>query len=101
MWVSGVSDAPGGESKIGAIGVRVRKWVTFHGLSVNLDPNLEHFSGIVPCGISQFGVTSLKALGRSPCAKTWDQAFRKRFLEVFELNADSDHAAQQQVETAQ
>src|SRR5688500_3176595 len=54
-------DAP--EEKIAAIGVRIRRWVTFHGVSLNVDPDLEHFSGIVPCGVTGFGVTSLADLG--------------------------------------
>jgi lipoyl(octanoyl) transferase len=53
----------GREAKIGAIGVRVRRWVTLHGFSINVDPDLNHFGGIVPCGIAEFGVTSLKKLG--------------------------------------
>lgn len=53
-----------GEAKIGAIGVRVKRWVTMHGFSVNLSPDLSHFGGIVPCGIADFGVTSAEALGR-------------------------------------
>jgi len=57
-------DANGSEAKIGAIGVRIRKWVTLHGLSINVAPDLSHYDGIVPCGISTFGVTSLAALGR-------------------------------------
>lgn len=56
-------DIDGGEAKIGAIGVRVRRWVTMHGFSVNLAPDLAHFSGIVPCGIDTLGVTSLARLG--------------------------------------
>ena len=59
VWV----ETNGGEAKIAAIGVRVRRWVTFHGLSVNVDPDLSHFEGIVPCGIREHGVTSLKELG--------------------------------------
>ncbi|MEM7169623.1 MAG: lipoyl(octanoyl) transferase LipB [Pseudomonadota bacterium] len=59
IWVAGPS---GREDKIAAIGVRVRRWVTYHGIAINFDPNLEHFSGIVPCGISEHGVTSLSAL---------------------------------------
>lgn len=57
-------DADGREAKIGAIGVRVRRWVTLHGLSINVAPDLSHFGGIVPCGIAEFPVTSLEALGR-------------------------------------
>ena len=54
-----------GEAKIGAIGVRVRRWVTLHGFSINVAPDLQHFGGIVPCGIAEFGVTSLEALAKS------------------------------------
>lgn len=57
-------DRQGREAKIGAIGVRVRRWVTLHGLSINVAPDLSHFGGIVPCGIAEFPVTSLKALGK-------------------------------------
>ncbi|MGQ3099713.1 MAG: lipoyl(octanoyl) transferase LipB [Sphingopyxis solisilvae] len=57
-------DANGREAKIGAIGVRVKRWVTLHGLSLNVAPDLSHFGGIVPCGIAEFPVTSLAALGR-------------------------------------
>ena len=55
----------GGEDKIAAIGVRVRRWVTYHGMALNIDPDLDHYRGIVPCGIAEHGVTSLAALGIS------------------------------------
>ena len=71
-------DIDGREAKIGAIGVRVRRWVTMHGLSVNLDPDLSHFGGIVPCGIDEFGVTSLARLGKDVSADQWDEALMKR-----------------------
>jgi lipoyl(octanoyl) transferase len=67
-------DPAGAEAKIGAIGVRVRRWVTMHGFAVNLSPDLSHFSGIVPCGIEEFGVTSLAALGLEVSAAQWDAA---------------------------
>ena len=71
-------DADGSEAKIGAIGVRVRRWVTMHGFAVNLDPDLTHFSGIVPCGIAEYGVTSLARLGLAVGAEEWDGALQAR-----------------------
>jgi len=71
-------DVDGSEAKIGAIGVRVRKWVTMHGFAVNLAPDLTHFSGIVPCGIADFGVTSLSRLGLAVTPEEWDGALRAR-----------------------
>ncbi len=71
-------DAAGAEAKIGAIGVRVRRWVTMHGFAVNLSPHLSHFSGIVPCGIADFGVTSMAALGKPVAPEEWDRALLAR-----------------------
>jgi lipoyl(octanoyl) transferase len=71
------------EAKVAAIGVRVRRWVTYHGVAINLDPELEHFSGIVPCGISGFGVTSLAALGLTTTMAELDGALGATFDEVF------------------
>jgi lipoyl(octanoyl) transferase len=65
------------EEKIAAVGVRVRKWVAYHGLALNVAPELSHFSGIVPCGIADFGVTSLRKLGRQATMTEVDAAFRR------------------------
>lgn len=69
----------GTESKIAAIGVRIRHWVTFHGISINVDPDLSHFNGIVPCGISEHGVTSIARLNPSVTMDQVDEALRKHF----------------------
>ena len=71
-------DVDGSEAKIGAIGVRVRKWVTMHGFSVNLSPDLSHFTGIVPCGIAEYGVTSMARLGIDVAPDAFDEALRAR-----------------------
>ncbi len=74
------TDTPDGrEAKIGAIGVRVKRWVTLHGLSINVAPDLSHFGGIVPCGISEFGVTSLAALSLSSDMSALDEALSRHF----------------------
>jgi lipoyl(octanoyl) transferase len=71
------TDGPGGaEAKVGAIGVRVRRWVTYHGFAVNLAPELSHFSGIVPCGIADFPVTSLDEMGASSKHEHFDLALK-------------------------
>lgn len=67
------------EEKIAAIGIRLRKWISFHGISINVDPDLSHFKGIVPCGISEHGVTSLTDLGRPVSISDVDVALRKTF----------------------
>ena len=77
-------DIDGSEAKIGAIGVRVRRWVTMHGFSVNLDPDLTHFGGIVPCGIAEYGVTSMARLGLKVSAEEWDAALAARFSDFLD-----------------
>ncbi|MEM7399422.1 MAG: lipoyl(octanoyl) transferase LipB [Pseudomonadota bacterium] len=72
------------EEKIAAIGVRIRRWIAFHGFSINVDPDLGHFSGIVPCGITNHGVTSLVDLGLPVGMADVDLALRRRFEDVFE-----------------
>ena len=74
----------GSENKIAAIGVRVRKWVAYHGVSLNVAPDLSHYQGIIPCGISQYGVTSLAALGIKVPMDDLDNALLKNFRHVFE-----------------
>lgn len=69
----------GQEAKIGAIGVRVRRWVTLHGFAINVNPDLSHFTGIVPCGISEFPVTSIADLGLTPAMPALDAALRAHF----------------------
>jgi len=79
IWVA----AGGAEAKIAAIGVRVTRWVSWHGVALNVDPNLNHYGGIVPCGISEHGVTSLHALGIPVTMAEADAALRAAWGEVF------------------
>ena len=72
------------EDKIAAIGIRLRKWVSFHGISINVEPDLEHFTGIVPCGISDHGVTSLVDLGLPVSMDDLDVALQRNFKRTFE-----------------
>lgn len=85
-------DANGREAKIGAIGVRVRRWVTMHGLSINVAPDLSHFGGIVPCGIAEFPVTSLAALGITASMTEVDRALH-RHCDAFLSAIDGGKAA--------
>jgi lipoyl(octanoyl) transferase len=83
---------PGGlaaEDKIAAIGIRLRRWVSFHGIALNVEPELSHFSGIVPCGVSGYGVTSLVDLGLPVTMADADAALRAAFVTVFGQVADS------------
>ncbi len=88
VWVARPDKPPNAdgsprEDKVAAIGVRVRKWVTFHGISINVDPDLSHFDGIVPCGIREHGVTSLVDLGLPVTMEDLDVALRKTFDRIF------------------
>lgn len=80
IWVA---DPMRGESKIAAIGVRVTRWVSWHGVALNVEPDLGHFGGIVPCGLSQYGVTSLAGLGLPVTMAEADAALRAAWEEVF------------------
>ena len=85
VWVKRPDKGDGYEDKIAAIGIRLRKWVSFHGISLNVEPDLTHFSGIVPCGIAEqkFGVTSLVDLGLPVTMDDADIALKKSFGDVF------------------
>ncbi len=85
VWVAHDGD----EEKIAAIGIRVRQWVTFHGISLNVDPDLSHFGGIVPCGVREHGVTSLAALGRVVTMPEVDTVLRIAFEAVFGPTVDA------------
>jgi lipoyl(octanoyl) transferase len=86
IWVA--DPATGTEAKIGAIGVRVSRWVSWHGVALNVAPDLSHFSGIVPCGISEHGVTSLAALGIKASMAEADAALREAWAAVFGTTAE-------------
>lgn len=74
----------GREEKIAAIGVRVRKWISFHGICINVEPNLEHYSGIIPCGIAEHGVTSLVDLGIPATMQDVDAVLKHKWAGIFE-----------------
>ncbi len=83
VWVRRPEKGEGAEDKIAAIGIRVRRWVSFHGISLNVDPDLAHFAGIVPCGVRDHGVTSLVDLGLPVSLAEVDMQLRAAFEEVF------------------
>jgi len=83
VWVRRPELGPSVEDKIGAIGIRLRRWISFHGISLNVAPDLEHFSGIVPCGVRQHGVTSLTDLGIRADMSEVDAALRAAFERRF------------------
>ena len=85
IWVDRGKNCEGktAEAKIAAIGVRVRRWVSYHGISINIHPDLEHFNGIIPCGVKEYGVTSLLDLGVNATFTEVETALRKNFETVF------------------
>lgn len=85
VWVARPDKGPGHEDKIAAIGVRLRRWVSFHGIAINVEPELKHFSAIVPCGVAdvRYGVTSLVDLGLPLTMEDVDVALRQAFEDVF------------------
>lgn len=94
VWVRRPDKGIGAEDKIAAIGIRVRRWVTFHGISLNVEPDLSHFSGIVPCGVVQHGVTSLVDLGLPVTMPEVDSIMRSGFEAIFgkTIGADVDRS---------
>ena len=89
VWVTRPDRPPGpdgrvSEDKIAALGIRLRKWISFHGLSINLNPDLSHFGGIIPCGITDHGVTSLSDLGLTVSMAELDAALKRSFAKVFQ-----------------
>lgn len=94
VWVARPNKGDGVEDKIAAIGIRLRRWISFHGLAINVDPELEHFSGIVPCGIAEHGVTSLEDLGQLVPMPEVDIALRRAFTKLLgPLEAGGDPLA--------
>jgi len=95
VWVRRPDKGVGHEDKIAAIGIRVARWVTMHGLALNVDPDLSHFAGIVPCGVSdaRFGVTSLVDLGHPVSLSDVDVVLRREFEAQFGRTSDADAAA--------
>ncbi|MFC3694242.1 lipoyl(octanoyl) transferase LipB [Chenggangzhangella methanolivorans] len=83
VWVRRPERGRDAEDKIAAIGVRVKRWVTLHGVSLNVEPDLSHYAGIVPCGVRDHGVTSLADLGRVVSMAEVDMAMRETFEEIF------------------
>jgi lipoyl(octanoyl) transferase len=89
VWVRRPEKGPDVEDKIAAIGIRVRRWVTFHGVSLNVEPDLSHFAGIVPCGVREHGVTSLVDLGLPVTMPEVDSVLRASFEGVFGPTVDA------------
>jgi lipoyl(octanoyl) transferase len=83
VWIRRPDKGAAAEDKIAAVGIRVRRWVTFHGVSLNVEPDLSHFSGIVPCGVRQHGVTSLVDLGIPVSMPEVDALLRRNFETIF------------------
>ena len=84
VWVQRAG-ADGKDDKIAALGIRLRKWVSFHGIALNVNPNLDHYAGIVPCGQTEHGITSLADLSNPATMSEVDEALRKTFQSVFQV----------------
>jgi lipoyl(octanoyl) transferase len=95
IWVAQPPSAEhpfGREDKIAALGIRVRRWISFHGIAINVNPDLSHFGGIVPCGIREHGVTSLAALGVHISMEELDAALMRNFSTIFKADASQNCA---------
>ncbi|MFK7967944.1 MAG: lipoyl(octanoyl) transferase LipB [Rickettsiaceae bacterium] len=80
IWVKNSKNV---NAKIGAIGIRIRKWIAYHGIAININPNLDHYSGIIPCGINNFPITSLQDIGINTSLEEFDVILKKKFTETF------------------
>ena len=87
VWVRRPELGAAREDKIAAIGIRLKRWVSFHGIAINVEPELEHFSGIVPCGVQEHGVTSLVDLGLPVTMDDVDVALKRNFEKIFQSAA--------------
>lgn len=83
VWV----ETPQGEKKIAALGVRVKRWITMHGIAINVNPDLSHYAGIVPCGIADYGVTSMQELGIETRMENVDSILKEQWMSVFEAGS--------------
>lgn len=81
VWVN----TPAVEAKIAALGIRIKKWVTFHGVALNVNPVLDHYKGIVPCGIKGLGVTSMHSLGKTVSMSEVDDSLKRQFKKIFAI----------------
>ena len=80
IWIKNSKNV---NAKIGAIGIRIRKWIAYHGIAININPNLDHYSGIIPCGINNFPITSLQDIGINTSLEEFDVILKKKFTETF------------------
>jgi lipoyl(octanoyl) transferase len=92
VWVDRPDKGEGRQDKIAAIGVRISRWISFHGISVNLSPDLDHYRGIVPCGVADQGITSIEDLGRIVSMPELDMALKTGFEAVFGATAAAEYA---------
>lgn len=90
VWVPGSGTETGHDDKIAAIGIRLRRWISYHGVAINVHPDLSHFDGIVPCGITDHGVTSMTDLGKPVTLAEFDSVLRRTFEAAFQCSTRGD-----------